>query len=117
AGLCAAGLDAPDHAEFAARDAGEDECAVRLGRNDQGRSGLRIATLEVVDRLLPNRLAGLGVESDQLRVEGAEVDLVFPERRAAIDDVATREDAFRQPGVILPELLAGLRIDGKEAAV
>ena len=117
AGLGAARLDAAGDAEFAAGDAGEDQRAIGLGRNDQRRRGRGIAALEVVDRLLPDGLAGLGVERDELRVERREIDLVLPDRRAAVDDVAAGQDAFGQLGVILPDLFAGLGVDGEEAAV
>ena len=54
-----AGLDAADDAELAARHAGDEDRAVRLGRNDERSGGVRVAGLEVLDLLLPNDLAGV----------------------------------------------------------
>ena len=112
AGVGVARLDPADDAELAARHAGDD-----LALDDHRRGRVAVAGLEVVDVFLPDDLAGLLVEGDELGVEGAEDHLVLVERGAAVHDVAAGQDALGQAGVVFPELLAGARIDRVDARV
>ena len=112
AGLGVAGLHLADDPEFAARIAGDDQPVM-----DQWRGGVAVAFLVVGDLLVPDHVAGLGVERHEPRVERAEIDLVAVERGPAVDHVAARQDALGQPGVVLPQLLSGRHVDGVEPRI
>ncbi|MPL73713.1 hypothetical protein SDC9_19519 [bioreactor metagenome] len=112
AGLGVARLHLADDAEFAARVAGDDKPV-----HDQRRRGVGVALLVIGDLLVPLDLAGLQIEREDARVERAEIDVVAIDRRAAVDDVAARQDALGQAGVILPDFLAGLQVDRIHARI
>ncbi|MNF75453.1 hypothetical protein D3C84_575180 [compost metagenome] len=81
---------------------------------DQHRSaGHGVAGGVVAELLVPHHFAGVLVQGDQSRVEGAEVDLVAIDGGPAIDHVAARTNVVRQAMVVGPQALAGLGIEGE----
>jgi len=112
AGLRVARLDAADHAELAARHAGEHHAV-----GNDGRGGGRVAGGIVVDLLLPHHVAGVLVERDQLGVQRGEDHEVVVQRSAAVDHVAAGHDALGQAVLVLPQLPAGGGVQRKDARV
>ena len=108
AGLGIAAVDEAAHAELGAGDAG-DQHAV----GDLRRAGHREAFLPLDDLLLPDLLAGLLVERDDVRVERAAEYLAVVDRRALVRDAAAhharggRIELDRRA----PDLLAGGDVD------
>ena len=112
AGLGVARLDTAHHAELAARQAGDQEAF-----GDQRRGSVAVAGAVVVDLLPPDDLAGGLVQGHQLRIERAENHQVVIKRSAPVDHVAAGHDAFGQAVLVLPELGAGLGVQGKDARI
>ena len=112
AGLGIAGFHAALHAELATGHAGDDQA---LDDQRSGRSG--VAGGVVVDLFLPHDLAGVLVQGHELGVEGREDNQIAVQCRAAVNHVTARHDAFGQAVLVLPELLAGLGVERKDAAV
>src|SRR5213594_3247231 len=79
-------LDEAADAQLTAGDTDHD-----LPPRDQGRQGHVVATLVVLDRLVPHHLARLGVERDDVRIERSEIDLVFVQAHAAVGWVQLEE--------------------------
>ena len=84
---------------------------------DDGRSHrLAVAELGIGDIGLPHLVAGLGVERDQLGVEGGEIDLVLGDRDAAIVRPAAIGRDRSERLLVVPQLLAGLRVERVDLA-
>lgn len=100
-------LHRPDDSELTARIARHDQTV-----HDQWCGGVAVTGLVIRDLLVPNRVARLGVQRDDARIQRAEIDVFAIKRRPAVDHVTARQDAFGQTRVILPKLFAGFHIDG-----
>src|SRR5690606_15285287 len=101
------GGDVAAHAEFGAAIA-DDDLALYHARRARNRVGLRL-----VDRhLLPNGLSVGGVERNQTAVDGADIDLAFPQRDAAVHDIAAGGHAARavDARIECPLAFAGLGV-------
>ena len=61
---------------------------------------------------VPDLLAGVAVEADQVGVERRHVEPVAPGGEAAVDGVAAERQVFGQRFLVVPELRAGLAVDG-----
>jgi hypothetical protein len=84
------------------------------------RSGVRRhAALPVVNRGFPHDLAVRAVQRDQPRVEPRDNDEIARERHAATDRPAAQHGVETIPvfGLVAPENVAGLRVDGEGAGV
>ncbi len=114
AGVRVAGKQLPDHAELIAGTAMNQQHLAAGLVLDQHRSARHgVAGGVVAEFLVPHHFAGVLVQRDQARVEGAEVDFVAIDRRPAIDHIAARTNVVRQAMVVGPQALAGLGIEGK----
>ncbi len=71
----------------------------------------------VAELLAPGDLAGLLVERDDRRIEGAEEDLVAEDDCAPVDDVAAGADVVGQAVLVAPQLPAGAGIDREQAGI
>ena len=100
------GLDETADAVLAAVGADED-FAVDGGR----RHRLAVALLGIADLLRPDLAAGLGVERDQLGVEGANVDLVLIDGDAAVVRAAADGGYRAELGLVMPNLRSGLGVE------
>ena len=108
----------PEHAKFiAGRAVNQQHLAGLLVLDDERRAGHGIAGRVIAEFLLPDRLAGLPVQRHDRGVQQAHIDLVAIDGRAAVDHVATGADIVRQARRVLPELLAGLGVQGKHARI
>jgi hypothetical protein len=67
--------------------------------------------------LLPNDGASLGVERDQLRVEGADIDPVLIDGDAAIVRSAAEGRDRAQLGLVMPDFRAGLGVERIDVAI
>ncbi len=112
AGHWIARVDPPDDAELAARYARQQQA---FGDQGGGRHG--IPGRVVTHFFFPHDGAGLLIEGDQLRVQGAENDQVAIQGGAPIDHVAARHDAVRQAMLVFPQLAARLQVHRKDARV
>src|SRR3954451_18032211 len=92
AGVGVVGLDGAGDAELAARVADD-----HLALDDQRGGRVGVPVLVLLHLLVPDDLARLPVEGDEVGVERREVDLVLVERGTAVDDVAAGQDALGQP--------------------
>ena len=118
AGLRVAGEQLADHAEFIARAAVDQQhLAAGLVLDQHRGAGHGVAGAVVAELLVPHHLAGVLVQGDDPGVEGAEVDLVAVDRRAAVDHVAARANVVRQAVVVGPQALAGLGVQGEHPRV
>ena len=63
------------------------------------------------DRDVPDLLAGVAVEADQVRVERRHVEPVAPGGEPAVDGVAAERQVLGERLLVVPELGAGLAID------
>ncbi len=106
------GFDLADDAELATGNAGD-----QLAIDHQRRRGDRVTGLVVGDALAPHHLAGVLVQGHQLGVQGAEDHQVVIQRHATVDHVTARTDVVRQTRIVLPQFLAGARIDGEHPRV
>ena len=107
-----------DHAEFIAGAAVDQQHLAGHFVFDQHRgAGHGVAGGVVAEFLVPHHFAGVFVEGDQARVEGAEVDLVAEDRRPAVDHVAARANVVGQAVVVGPQALAGLGVEGEYPGV
>ena len=97
--------DEAANAALAARDADHDAAA-----RGQRRNRHVVAVVVVLDGLVPDDLARLGVERHDARVGRRRVDLVAVQRDAAIRRVA-HADVGRHLMPIAPEQVAGLGVD------
>ena len=100
------GFDEAADAVFAAIGADQD-----FSVDDGRRHGLAVAERGLGDLHRPDRLAGLGVERDQLGVERGEIDLVAIDRGAAIVGPAAIDRDRPHVVLVVPDLLAGLRVE------
>ncbi len=117
-GVGVAGKQLADHAEFIAGAAVDQQhLAADLVFDQHRGAGHGVAGGVVAEFLVPHHFAGVFVEGDQARVEGAEVDLVAEDRRAAVDHVTARANVVGQAVVVGPQALAGLCIQGEHAGV
>ena len=73
---------------------------------------LRVPLVGIGDLRFPEQLAGLGIERHQLGVDGAHVELAFGDGDAAIVVSAAYGDDRTQLVLVVPEFLAGRRVDG-----
>ena len=112
AGVDVEGLDLTDDTEFTAGVAVDHQILY-----DHRRGSGRNAGLIVADHLVPDHLAGVAVQRDQMRVEGGKNDFVAVDRGAAVDHVTAGHDAIWKARVIFPLLLAGVGVKGENAAV
>ena len=112
AGVGVVGFNLADNTELAAGNPGDH---LALDHNRCSRDG--IAGLVVGHFLDPHRVAGVLVQGHQFGVERAEDHLVVIQGNAPIDHVAAGHDAIWQAGIVLPDFLAGLGIDGIDAGV
>ena len=108
AGSSVQGLDEPADAELAARDADDD-----LSLGDEGRQGHVVALLVVLHRLVPQDLAGLGVQRHDVRVERGEVHLVLVEPDASVGRMEL-EEILGQVPLVPPQELAALGVEGED---
>ena len=117
-GFRVAGIELAHHPEFVAGAAVDQQDLAGLAVLDQGRrAGHGVAGGVIAELLLPDDLAGVLVQGDQLGVEGAEVDLVAEDRCTAVDHVTARANVVRQAVVVGPQALAGLGIEGEDPRV
>jgi hypothetical protein len=82
-------------------------------------SGARVGIISVLparERLLPELLAGGGVERDEVGVEGGEVDLVLPERDAPVRRMHG-DQPLRQFEDVAPEFRALHGVKGDDLVV
>lgn len=118
AGVGIAGVELAERAELVARVAvDQQDLAGLLVLDDVRGARIGIALGVIVELLVPDHLAGLGVERDHRGVERPEEDLVAVEGGAAADHVATGTDVIGQAGGIGPDLLAGLRVEREDARI
>src|SRR5262249_26000152 len=84
--------------------------AIDHARRARDRVGV-VLVLDGIDG--PQRFAGRGIELDQTTIERADEHGAFPERHAAIDDIATGIAPLYAGylRIVGPELLAGFRIE------
>ena len=99
-------LDEAAHAVFAAVRADQ-----HLAVDDHGRHRFRVALLGIGDLRLPQELAGLGVERDELRIDRAHEQLAALDRDAAIVVAAADRHDRAELVLVMPELLSGRRVD------
>ncbi len=112
AGFGIACLNRADDPELTARVAGDDQTF-----DDQRSRRVAVACLVVGDLFAPNDLAGVLVQRDDARIQRAEVDIVAIDRGTAVDHVTAGQNTFRQTGIVLPDLFAGLQVDRVEARI
>ncbi len=118
AGIRVAGEQLADDAEFVTGAAVHQQHLAGLGIFDQCRcAGHGVAGAVIAELLVPDDLAGVLVQRHDTGVEGAEVDLVAIDGRAAVDHVAARADVIGQAMGVAPQALAGLGIEGEDARV
>ena len=101
-------------AEFAAGHPGDD-----VALHDQRSAGDRDAIGVVGNLRIPDHFAGLGVQRDDVRVDGAEVDVVTVEDAAPVDHVAADDGQglVRKLALVLPEEFTAARIQPEERVV
>ena len=99
------GGDVPADAELAAGSADHD-----LALGDERRQGEVVAVLVVVDGRVPHDRARLGVERDEMRVDGRQEESVLPERHAAVRGMEL-EQVLRQLLFVTPEQVTGLGVE------
>src|SRR5262249_48631883 len=107
------GLRIPAVEEQASPVLGAGETGDDYAVGDQRRAGHRISVLEVDDVRLPQLLAGLDIESYDIRIESGAVDFAVIKGGAAIDDAAA-DDAQHFGWILdlgIPDFLAGLGVD------
>ncbi len=113
-----AGEQLPDHTEFVTGTAvDQQDLATGLVLDQHRGAGHGVAAGVVAELLVPHHLAGVFIQGDHPRVEGAEVDLVAIDGCAAIDHVAARANVVRQSVVVGPQALAGLGVEGEHPRV
>ena len=113
AGVGVVGRDVAAHAELGAAVADQ-----HLAFDDARRAGDRVR-LRAVDGVdVPELLSRGRIERDQPAVERADEDLAFPQRDAAIDDVAASVDGpfAGHFGIVGPQRLARRRVEGVDFA-
>src|SRR5436309_11996349 len=110
AGFRVEGLDESTGAHLARPRDPDDHLAL----HDHGGLRHEVAFGVVADLRLPYRLPRLGLEGDEIRVQGAEDHLVFRKRDAAIvrNEAHERADVLGNPPIALPQELAGGGVDG-----
>src|SRR5690606_26581420 len=103
----------PAHAHL--RTAVTDE---HLALHHARSTGDGVAPCRIDSELLPDRLAGRGIERDETAVERSEIHLAVPRSDAAVRHVAAGVHAplAGNFGVVAPELLARARIERKDLA-
>ena len=106
------GLDEAADAVLAAVGADQD-FAIRRGR----RHRLAVALLGIADLLLPDDGAGLGVERDELGVEGADIDPVLVDGDAAVVRAAAEGRDRAELRLEVPDLLTRLGVERVHVAV
>src|SRR5207237_4126748 len=105
AGLGVPAVEEPTGGAIAARHPRDHDAVRHQRRDDAG-----VALLVVGELLLPELLAGLHVERDDMRVDRLAEELAVVDGRAAARDDAGRADAGRAALVVdgrAPDLLAG----------
>ena len=112
AGLGIARVDAADHAELTTGNAGQHHAL-----HQQGGRSVGMARLVVVQLLVPDHLAGILVQGDQVGIERAEDHQIVVQGGATVDHVTAGHDAVRQAVLVLPQLGAGLDVDCEQARV
>jgi hypothetical protein len=118
AGICVAGEQVADDAEFVTRGTmHQQHFAALLVLDDEGRASHRVADLVVAPFLRPDHLAGVLVEGHDAGVQGAEEDLVAVDGGAAVHHVAAGTDVVRQASFVFPQALAGSGFDRINAGV
>ena len=110
AGLGVIGRDVAAHAIFGAAVA-DDDLALEHARS--ARDGER-ALLPLEGILVPDLLAGGGIQRDQAAIPCTHIDLALPQCHAAVDDVAAPLEAGAAVDlrVIGPDPVAGTGVDG-----
>src|ERR1700755_2438986 len=114
AGLRIPSVDETTGTELRAGDASQDHPV-----SNEWRHCHRVAFFYIGRLLAPEFLAGLGIERDDIGIEGGAEQLALVDRGTAIDDAATH-DARRLRGVFdlgLPDLFAGFYVDRHRGAV
>ena len=110
-GLGVEGLqEAPDPVFAAVR--AEQDLSVHRGR----RHGLAVSELRIRDVRLPSHGSGLGIERDELGVEGREIDHVAIGGDAAIVRAAAIGRDRAEFVLVMPELLASPRVQSVDMA-
>ena len=100
-------LDEAADAVFAA--VGADQY---LAVDVRGRHRFRIALVGVGDLRFPHQLAGLRIQREQLRVDGAHVQRALGDRNAPVVVAAADGDDRPQLVFVVPVFLARFRVDG-----
>jgi hypothetical protein len=87
--------------------------------DDERRGIRRDAVFPVVDRNVPDDLSVGAIERDQPRVEAGDDHEIAGERDAAMDGAAAQHGVESVPvlGIVMPENVAGLGVDGEGASV
>ncbi|UWN51716.1 hypothetical protein ASALC70_03949 [Alcanivorax sp. ALC70] len=118
AGVRVAGEQTAHHAEFIPGGAVDQQhLAGLLILHDGGRPGHGVAHLVVGELLAPRHPACVLVERHDAGVQGAEEDLVAVDGGTPVDHVAAGPDVVRQPVAVVPEFLAGARVDGEHPGI
>ena len=92
-------LDPAAHTEFAARITDED-----FAPGDERRHRHGLADVDVADLRFPRLTPGLGIDRDDVAVEGVEEDMAIRESRPAIDHITACDALGRSLGlrIVLP---------------
>ena len=114
AGLGVIGRDIAAHAIFGTAVADDDLALEHARRAGDGQRPL----LPLEGILVPDLLAGGGVQGDQAAIPCTHIDLALPQRHAAVDDVAAPLEAGAAVDlrVIGPDPVAGAGVDGMHHA-
>ena len=102
------GVDETADAVFAARDADDD-----FVFDDQGSDGEGIALRVVGGLNIPKNIAGGGVESDDVSIEGSEKESRAEDGEAAIGVSTAGAKFFRQRALVRPDAPAGAGVKGE----
>jgi len=61
---------------------------------------------------IPDLVARVAVQADEVGVEGGHVEAITQDRKAAVDRVAAQGQVLRQRFLVVPDLRASLAVDG-----
>ena len=112
AGLAVERLEVAAVPELPAGAAGDDHVL-----DDQRSHRGALAGPHVAVGRVPDLLAGLGVERDEVGGQGGDEDLALGDRDAAVHVAAAQRHVERRRGPVLPQDVAGPRVEGPDPAV